>query len=366
VASNPAPLKLGINRINKLALGSFVVLIPAGIILAQFTQNATWDAVDFLQNLSGLYITMLYCYFLVSCKAAKAASKRILNEYKVKWEYWFLNEHNLIIFYQALTEFNECGMYKAKLDEAIFAFREVWLLMKTIVEATGIFKIIVLIFWPIINLSIGTSLSLVLAWQLIINFEMVFFTGYFVLNSLGVLQLEGTLIFANGIVLNWFAIAMICSTSHQLHKTVKLKNKNLNTKLFLSTGEKWFIGEHQCHKETAGKPKHNRSSTFSMKLSKRENVFYNFQVIRTEYLLLNPHCFSQNNIFTFQINKFLLHLIELSPPLHLDGYMTLDRGLLTTVLNITQCFRHLLSFDVQYLIAAFDVFHHQFSGFDSA
>ncbi|CAB3362036.1 Hypothetical predicted protein [Cloeon dipterum] len=32
------------------------------------------------------------------------------------------------------------------------------------------------------------------------------------------------------------------------------------------------------------------------------------------------------------INKLLLHLIEISPPLNLDGYMTIDRSLLTTLL----------------------------------
>ncbi|CAB3362037.1 Hypothetical predicted protein [Cloeon dipterum] len=34
------------------------------------------------------------------------------------------------------------------------------------------------------------------------------------------------------------------------------------------------------------------------------------------------------------INKLLLHLIEISPPLNLDGYMTIDRSLLTTVSEI--------------------------------
>ncbi|XP_059476280.1 uncharacterized protein LOC132197185 [Neocloeon triangulifer] len=31
------------------------------------------------------------------------------------------------------------------------------------------------------------------------------------------------------------------------------------------------------------------------------------------------------------INKFLLHLIEISPPLNLDGYMKIDRSLMTTL-----------------------------------
>jgi uncharacterized protein with PQ loop repeat len=34
----------------------------------------------------------------------------------------------------------------------------------------------------------------------------------------------------------------------------------------------------------------------------------------------------------FKINGFLIHVVEITPPLHLDGYIQIDRGLLTTVI----------------------------------
>jgi len=41
------------------------------------------------------------------------------------------------VYAQALIEYNECGKYGAKLDQVIFAFRDVWFQMKKVTDATG-------------------------------------------------------------------------------------------------------------------------------------------------------------------------------------------------------------------------------------
>jgi len=47
--------------------------------------------------------------------------------------------------------------------------------------------------------------------------------GYFMLSSLGTLQLDGTLALCFGMMYNWLPIVLLCSAAYQLHTHVRKK-----------------------------------------------------------------------------------------------------------------------------------------------
>jgi hypothetical protein len=84
------------------------------------------------------YSIMLFCFFFVACKAAKAASSRILLEYNVsaKW-----NDQRILYIHikwsKTLAECNELGKFHSELEAVALSFRPVWLQMANMMLATG-------------------------------------------------------------------------------------------------------------------------------------------------------------------------------------------------------------------------------------